>query len=76
VFEHWTLLKQRVRRIEAEEKKFLTSVAGYVLHDHRTNEVTREERNMYNLNKLILDYRCKWIQRVFRIKRTGIPKLA
>jgi hypothetical protein len=43
VFENWTLLEQLGRRIEAEEKKFLTSVAGRALHDHRTNEEIREE---------------------------------
>jgi hypothetical protein len=43
VLENWTLLKQRGRRIKAEEKKFLTSVAGCALHDHRTNEEVRKE---------------------------------
>jgi hypothetical protein len=43
VLENWTLLNQRERRTEAEEKKFLTSVAGYALEDHRTNEEIREE---------------------------------
>jgi len=43
VLENWTLLKERGRRIEAEEKKFLTSVAGYALHDRRTNDEIREE---------------------------------
>jgi len=36
------LLKQDARRTETEDKKFLRSVLGYVLHDHKTDEETRE----------------------------------
>jgi len=36
------LLKQDSRRTETEDEKFLRSVLGYILHDHKTNEETRE----------------------------------
>jgi len=36
------LLKQDARRTKTEDKKFLRSVLGYILHDHKTNEETRQ----------------------------------
>jgi len=36
------LLKQDAGRTETEDKKFLRSVLGYILYDHKTNEDTRE----------------------------------
>jgi hypothetical protein len=40
--ECWTLTKRQKRRLEAAEMRFLRSVAGYRLIDHRRNEDTRE----------------------------------
>jgi hypothetical protein len=36
--ECWTLTKRQIRRLEAAEMRFLRSVAGYRLIDHRRNE--------------------------------------
>jgi len=28
---------------------------------------------MYNLNEIVVDYRCKWMQHLFGMNNTGIP---
>jgi hypothetical protein len=43
--ECWTLTKRQKSRLEAAEMRFLRSVAGYRLIDHRRNEGIREELN-------------------------------
>jgi hypothetical protein len=42
------LLKQDAGRTETEDEKFFRSVLGYILHDRKTNEETRE-LNIYSL---------------------------
>jgi hypothetical protein len=41
--ECWTLTKRQKSTLEAEEMRFLRSVAGYPLIDYRHNEDIREE---------------------------------
>jgi hypothetical protein len=41
--ECWTLTKRQKSRLEAAEMRFLRTVAGYQLIDHRHNEDIREE---------------------------------
>jgi hypothetical protein len=48
--ECWTLTKGQKSRLEAEEMRFLRSVAGYRLIDHRRNEDTREELQIIDIN--------------------------
>jgi hypothetical protein len=38
----WTLIKEHKRRNDRAETKFVPSVAGYTLYDHRTNGEIRE----------------------------------
>ena len=37
--ENWTLTALQRRRIEAAEMKLLRPLAGYTLHDHKTNRL-------------------------------------
>jgi len=48
------LLRQDARRTETEYKKFLRAVLGYILHDCKTNEETRE-LNMCSLYGIIVN---------------------
>jgi hypothetical protein len=41
--ENWTLTALQRRRIEAAEMKLLRPLAGYTLHDHKTNDSIRRE---------------------------------
>jgi hypothetical protein len=43
-------------RLEAAEMRFLRSVAGYRLIDHRRNEDIREELQIKDINPRIKDY--------------------
>jgi hypothetical protein len=40
---NWTLTALQRRRIEAAEMKLLRPLAGYTLHDHKTNDSVRRE---------------------------------
>jgi hypothetical protein len=42
--------KDKKRRMEAAEMRFLRSVAGYRLIDHRRNEDIREELQLIDIN--------------------------
>jgi len=42
--ENWILLKQRGRRVEAEEKKFLTSIERYA-HYMTIEQMKKYEKN-------------------------------
>jgi hypothetical protein len=53
--ECWTLTKRQKSRLEAEEMRFLRSVAGYRLIDHRRNEDIREEIQIIDINSRIKD---------------------
>jgi hypothetical protein len=50
--------------------KVFGSLVGCILRDHKTNEVIREELNIYNLNEVIVDYTCKWTQHLLRMNDT------
>ena len=39
--ENWTLTASQRRRIEGAEMKLLRPLAGYTLHDHKTNDFIR-----------------------------------
>ena len=41
--ENWTLTALQRRRIEAAEMKLLRPLAGYTLHDNKTNDSVRSE---------------------------------
>jgi hypothetical protein len=62
-------------RLEASEMRFLRSVAGYRLIDHRRNEDIREEIQIIDINSRIKDYQIKWLQHLERMEQNIIPKL-
>jgi hypothetical protein len=49
--ECWTLTKRQKSRLEAVEMRFLRSLAGYRLIDHRRNEDIREELQIIEKTK-------------------------
>lgn len=49
------------------------SVAGCTVHDQKTNEI--REINMYNLDEITVDCRCKWALYLLWMKDTHICKL-
>jgi hypothetical protein len=71
----WTLTKRQKRKLEAAEIRFLRSVAGYRLIDHRRNEDIREELQIIDINSGIKDYQIKWFQHFERMEQNRITKL-
>jgi hypothetical protein len=55
--ENWTLTALQRRRIEAAEMKLLRPLAGYTLHDHKTNDSIRRELQTDNILDNIDEYR-------------------
>jgi hypothetical protein len=51
--------KTKKSRLEAAQMRFLRSMAGYRLIDHRRNEDIREERQIQDINSRIKDYEIK-----------------
>jgi hypothetical protein len=54
--ECWTFTIRQKRRLEAAEFRFLRSVAGYRLIDHRRNEDIREELQIIDIKSRISDF--------------------
>ena len=48
------------RRIEAAEMKLLRTLAGYNLHDHKTNDFIRRELKITGILDKIDEYRLNW----------------
>jgi hypothetical protein len=67
--------KDKKSRLEAAEMRFLRSVAGYRLTDHRRDEDIREEIQIKDINSRIKDYQIKWLQHLERMEQNRIPKL-
>jgi hypothetical protein len=61
--------------LEVAEMRFLRSVAGYRLIDHRRNEDIREELQIIDINSRIKDYQIKWLQHLKRMEQNRFPKL-
>jgi hypothetical protein len=55
--ENWTLAALQRRRIEAAEMKLLRPLAGYTLHDHKTNDSIRRELQTKSILGKIDEYR-------------------
>jgi predicted transcriptional regulator len=71
--ENWTLTALQRRRIEAAEMKSLRPLAGYTLHDHKTNDsIRRELQTEYILDK-IDEYRRNWLLHMQTIPPNRIP---
>jgi hypothetical protein len=57
--ENWTLTALQRRRIEAAEMKLLRPLAGYTLHEHKTNNSIRKELRTTTILDKIDEYRKK-----------------
>ena len=58
--ENWTVTASQRRRIEAAEMKLLRPLAGYTLHDHKTNDFIRREPKIMGILDKIDEYRLNW----------------
>jgi len=58
--ENWTLTASLRRRIEVAEMELLRPLAGYSLHDHKTNDFVRREQNITGILDKIDEYRLSW----------------
>jgi hypothetical protein len=65
---------ETIFRLEAAEMRFLRSMAGYRLIDHRRNEDIREELQIIDKNSRIEDYQIKWLQHLERMEQNRSPK--
>jgi len=71
--ENWTLTTLQRRRIEAAEIKLLRPLAGYTLHDHKTNDSVRRELQTECILDKIDEYRRNWFLHLQRIPPNRIP---
>ena len=70
--ENWTLIASKRRRIEAAEMKLLRPLAGYTLHDHKTNDHTRHELQVTGILDKIDGYRRNWLLHLQRMPQNRI----
>jgi len=71
--ENWTLTVLQRRRIEAAEMKLLRPLAGYTLHDHKTNDYIRRELRITGILGNIDEYRRNWPPHLQRMPQKRIP---
>jgi len=71
--EIWTLTALKRRRIEAAEMKLLRPLAGYTLHDHKTNDSVRRELQTECILNKIDEYRQNWLLQLQRMPPNRIP---
>jgi len=71
--ENWTITALQRRRIEAAEMKLLRPVAGYTLHDHKTNDYIRREQRITGTLDEIDEYRRSWLRHLQRMPQNRIP---
>ena len=69
--EKWTALQRR--RIETAEMKLLRPLAGYTLHDHKTNDYIRRELQITGMLDKIDEYRRNWLLHLQRMPQNRIP---
>jgi hypothetical protein len=71
--ENWTLTTLQRRRIEAAEMKLLRPLAGYTLHDNKTNDSVRRELQTECIPDKIDEYRWNWFLHLQRMPPNRIP---
>jgi len=71
--ENWTLTASQRRRTEAAEMKLLRPLAGYTLHDHKTNDFIRRELKTTGVLDKIDEYRLNWHLHSQRMPQNRIP---
>ena len=71
--ENWTLTASQRRRIEAAEMKLLRPLAGYTLHEHKTNNSIRKQLRTTSILDKIDEYRKKWLLHIQRMPQNRNP---
>jgi len=61
------------RRIETAEMKLLRPLAGYTLHDHKTNDYIRRELRITGILDKTDEYRWNWLSHLQRMPQNQIP---
>jgi len=71
--ENWTLTASQRRRIESAEMKLLRPLAGYTLHEHKTNYFICREQKITGILDKIDEYRLNWHLHLQRMPQNRIP---
>jgi len=71
--ENWTLTVLQRRRIEAAEMKLLRPLAGYTIHDNKTDDSLRCELQIECILDKIDEYRRNWLLHLQRMPLNRIP---
>ena len=74
--ENWALTALQRRRTETAEMKLLRPLAGYTLHDHKTNDSVRRELQTECILDKIDEYRRNWLLRLQRMPLNRIPLIS
>ena len=72
--EAWTMRKKDIRRITANEMKFMRYTAGYTKWDHKHNNDIMDELQLEPIINYIQQYQNQWTKHVHRMSHTRIPK--
>ena len=59
--------------LEAAEMNLLKPLAGYTLHDHKTNDYIRRELRITGILDKIDEYRRNWLSHLQRMPQNRIP---
>ena len=71
--ENWTLTASQRRKTEAAEMKLLRPLAGYTLHDHKTNDHICRELQITGILDTMDGYRRNWLLHLQRMPQNRIP---
>jgi len=71
--ENWTITALQRSGIEAAEMKLQRPLAGYTLHDHKTNDYIRREIRITGTLDKIDEYRRNWLSHLQRMPQNRIP---
>jgi len=71
--QYWTLTASQRRRTEATEMQLLRPLAGYTLHDHKTNDFIRHELKITGTLDKTDEYRLNWHLHLQRKPQNRIP---
>ena len=71
--ETWVTTKRDMTRLEAEELRFMRSVAVYTRLDEIRNEVIRKELETSGIQDLKLKYKQNWINHLERMDNSRLP---
>jgi len=73
--ETWTVKARDARRITAAEMKYMRRTAGYTWTDYKTNAQTAKELKITPILDKLLEYKRRWIQKIYRMPRNGLPRV-